>query len=1129
MQVANSDEAPIVEEDPSKEVENTEKLEASDTNLSRDGSDCDSVLDVSGKSLDLSVPNRLEGSVEGLYVYKNAFNLIPKWIGGLGSLKTLKFFGNEVNLFPAEIRDLVELECLQVKVGSPSFGGLCLDKLRSLKELDLCKVPPRSSAFPLLNEIGRLKRLTKLSVCHFSIRYLPPEIGCLKNLEYLDLSFNKLRTLPAEVTCLNALISLKVTYNKLVELPSGLSSLQRLEFLDLSNNRLTSLSCLKLGSMHNLQKLNLQCNKLLGGYHIPSWISCNLEGNLKDESNDEFICSAVEMDVYEAGVQKIDDSVSRKGFPINSSSHLIGPSSNNRCFAARRPGKGWKRRYYLQQRARQERLNSSRKWKGEDHTELLAQKAADKCKPCQHAMLASESCAENPSAIADPDIDDKELYSGADKSDITSVEDGDICLRKESLVDKCSCATANSVKICKESEDDCSGLGTSFDISDAARLHDEGSSLALCKSVPKSKRPLPDRDFDNPKPSKSRRPTDDHADLSCKYSNTSLCSSDDYLPDGFYDAGRDRPFMPLRSYEQNLHLDSREVIVLDRKNDEELDAIVLCAQALVFHFKHINGSIKQREQFGTDTLQIVSLLALFVSDHFGGSDKSAVIERTRKAVSGSNYRKPFVCTCPTGNSDSIRKSSKDTGEDIAFPNLCEKSLQSIKRRQNCIVVSIGTLQFGVCRHRALLLKYLCDRMEPRVPCELVRGYLDFSPHAWNIVVIKKGDAWVRMIVDACHPHDIREETDSEYFCRYVPLSRINALHVADNSLGPNCSFPSLSTRNEIEKGASSTLFQCNFGSVEAVAKVRTLEVGGTSTEAIRNFEYSLLGEVRMLNAVRQHSCIVETYGHQISSKWVQSDDDPGHRILQSAILMEHIKGGSLKIYLEKLSRAGEKHVGMELALYIARDVACALVELHRKHIIHRDIKSENILIDLDNRRPDGTPVIKLCDFDRAIPLRSSLHLCCISHNGIPPPNVCVGTPRWMAPEVFRAMHKPSMYGLEVDIWSFGCLILELLTLQFPYSGLSESDARDLLQTGKRPPLTEELEALVLSEGPAMSQSGTDPGRLEAAGLETLKFLVDVYRQCTEKNPADRPTSDSLYNMLLARTNSLTGSRSSEQV
>lgn len=1128
MQVTDSDEPVVTEEDPSKEVEKSEESQVLETNLSGDDAVCGSVLDVSGKSLDFSVPNGSEGSVEGLYMYKNVFNLIPRWLGGLRKLKTLKFFGNEVNIFPTEFRNLVELECLQLKITSPSLTGLPLHKLMALKELELCKVPPRPSAFPLLSEIAGLKCLTKLSVCHFSIRYLPPEIGSLKKLEYLDLSFNKMRSLPTEITYLNALISLKVTNNKLVELPSGLSSLQRLETLDLSNNRLSSLGCLELDSMHNLQKLNLQYNKLLSCCQIPSWIWCNLEGNGEDTSNDEFISSAVEMDVFEGDVQEIDDSVSRKGFPITSSNHLTGSSSNSRCFAARRTGKGWKRRYYLQQRARQERLNSSRKWKSDDHAELLTEKAADKCKSCKHAVLSSESRA---SGISVPDIDDKELHSGEAECEITSVEDDDIGSKKENHIDNCSCVTVNSVEICKEGEKDCSEHDASLDaISDAAQLQDEGSSLTLCNSIPKSKR-HPDRDLDNPKPSKYQRSIDDHSDLSCKYSSTSFCSIDDHLPDGFYDAGRDRPFMPLRSYEQNLHLDSREVILLDRKNDEKLDAIALCARALVFHFKQINGSTKEREHLAIDDLQIASWLALFVSDHFGGSDKSAVMERTRKAVSGSNYRKPFICTCPTGNSDSIRKSTRqisESVEDIVFLDLCEKSLQSIKARQNSIVVPIGTLQFGICRHRALLMKYLCDRMEPRVHCELVRGYLDFSPHAWNVVVIKRGDAWVRMIVDACHPHDIREETDPEYFCRYIPLSRINVPHVTDSNPGPSCSFPSLSTSEETEKVASSTLIRCDFGSVEAVAKVHTLEVVGTSLEAIRNFEYSCLGEVRILSALKKHSCIVEIYGHQISSKWGHSlDGDPEHRILQSAILMEYIKGGSLKNYVEKLSRAGEKHVQVELALYIARDVACALVELHSEHIIHRDIKSENILIDLDGRRPDGSPIVKLCDFDRAVPLRSYLHSCCIAQIGIPPPNVCVGTPRWMAPEVFRAMHKPDIYGLEVDIWSFGCLMLELLTLQVPYSGLSESDIHDHLQMGKRPPLTDELEVLGLPEDPAMAQSGTEPGQPEAE-LETLNFLVNIYRRCTKNNPTDRPTAEILYDMLLAHTSSFTGSRSLEQ-
>lgn len=147
--------------------------------------------------------------------------------------------------------------------------------------------------------------------------------------------------------------------------------------------------------------------------------------------------------------------------------------------------------------------------------------------------------------------------------------------------------------------------------------------------------------------------------------------------------------------------------VLFRERDEELDAIALSAQAMVLNLKKFTTSTEVGEKAAVDNLQIASLLALFVSDHFGGSDRSNAVERTRKAVSGSNYRKPFVCTCTTGNSESSTASAKTilgTAEDIVFNDLSERSLRSIKLRRNSVIVPIGTLQFGVCRHRALLMK-----------------------------------------------------------------------------------------------------------------------------------------------------------------------------------------------------------------------------------------------------------------------------------------------------------------------------------------------------------------------------------------------------------------------------------------
>ncbi|KAK6146026.1 hypothetical protein DH2020_019895 [Rehmannia glutinosa] len=1087
-----------------EKAERIQEPESLDENDGEKDLQLDTIIDASGKTLDFPLINGEERPVEEVYMYKNELNLIPRSVGRLKSLKTLKFFSNQVNLFPREFGNLVGLECLQVKVAALGVNGLELSKMRNLKELELSRVPPRPSAFPLLSEIAGLKCLTRLSVCHFSIRYLPPEIGCLNNLEYLDLSFNKMRNLPDEITSLKLLISLKVANNKLIDLPLRLSYLQRLENLDLSNNRLTSLECLELESMRNLRILNLQHNQLRG-CQIPSSICCNLEGNVRDLSTDE----SAEMDVNEGLIQEIH------GSSVESLSHLSGLSPNNGCLAARR-AEGWKRRHNLHKKALQERSNSCKKWK----IDATAQMSSDNCLTCRVSAHSDNALSKGLSVAADAKLNNENLFAEGEGHGKLLISHGNEDFRAtEESANGCSCPVIDSDETRKEVEADGSGSNAISDsLSDADEVLDGGSSSHSSNSVLKSKRHS-EKDLDNPKPTKSRRPTNDPSYLSCQYNERSFCGVADHLPDGFYDAGRDRPFMPLDSYEKNLRFNVREVIVLDRKRDEELDAILLRAQAFLCQLKQMNNSINEQKEGAIGSLQIASLLALFVSDHFGGSDKSAFIQKTRKAVSGSNYRKPFVCTCATGiigDNNKVAKQGVDTVEDVVFRDICEKSLQSIKERRNSVIVPIGGLQFGVCRHRALLMKYLCDRMEPQIPCELVRGYLDFSPHAWNVIVIKRGDSFSRMIVDACHPHDIREESDPEYFCRYIPLSRVSDPVIAAPDASPNCSFPSLTICDEIGKLASTSLMRCSVGKLEAAVKVRTIEVSGASVDEVRNFEFCCLGEVRMLSVLK-HSCIVEFYGHQLSSKWsVTEDGNPGGRTLQSAILMEYIKGGSLKCYVEKLSSAGEKHVAPELALTIARDVAFALTEIHSRHIIHRDIKSENILIDLEEKRPDGTPIVKICDFDRAIPLHSYLHTCCIAHIGIPPPDICVGTPRWMAPEVFGAMHQRSLYGLEVDIWSFGCVLLELLTLQIPYAEVPESEIHKFLQMGERPKLTAELEALAQSDSKLETES------------ETLRFLAKLYHQCTEKNPADRPSAEEIYNLLVDHASSVTGSRSSEQ-
>ncbi|KAG8098120.1 hypothetical protein GUJ93_ZPchr0013g36210 [Zizania palustris] len=1081
--------------------------------------------DVAGNTWDLaafSPPPAAARSGGELYIYRNTYNLVPRSIGGCrGRLRSLKFFGNDVEVLPPEAGELDQLESLQVKVSAPRVSGAPLRRMQALKELELSMVPPRPSACSILVEVAALKCLTKLTICHFSIRYLPPEIGSLRKLQELDLSFNKLKNLPNCITELGALKFLKVTNNKLVDLPSGISSLRCLESLDLSNNRLTSLGSVKLISMLTLQYLNLQFNRISNSCVIPAWICCDMRGNGEScmkRGKIQSIAVASNNTSAESKTTSHTCNVARL------CSHLEA-SSNSKAHLMQKIKKGWKRRDCLQQQARQERLDSSRSKLNEDYVDEMAvnmtedespfhnmenkpdMKGIDEETSLHDLSKESNSISEDLSCIVYDDSYEHTKDSGMMLQDHCEEEKPGLGMRNHgnSSCISANTATSNRSRICSvenELED------TASSVHDSAEVVEENSS-ETSKLTSKSKR-HPDMDS-NPKPRKFLRPFDECSKLSYKYSVESFCSIDDHLPDGFYDAGRDMPFMPLEEYERSIGLYAREVILLDREQDEELDAIASSAQILLSSLM-TPGCFVTDEDAGQDLLR-ASVLALFVSDCFGGCDRSASLSRTRRAVVSLRKEQPFICTCSAGSICDSSEASKQISSlygHFDFTGLCDKSIHIIKERRNSGIVPIGTLQFGVCRHRAVLMKYLCDRADPPIPCELVRGHLDYTPHAWNVVPVRKGNIWVRMIVDACYPTNIREEADPEYFCRYVPLSRI---HITLDGEGytSRSSFPSVSLCKEIEATASSSVYHCKIGAFDAAAKVRYLDTRYASSDEVKNFEYKLLGEVRMLGALRKHRSIVDIYGHQLSSKWVQVDDDKEYRILQSIIIMEYVKGGSLKGYLTKLLKEGKKHAPIDLAFYIAREVAGALLELHKKRVIHRDIKSENVLVDLDSERSDGTPVVKLSDFDRSIPLHSLSHTCCIAHLGTYPPNVCVGTPCWMAPEVLHAMHEKNQYGLEVDIWSFGCFLLEILTLRIPYQELPDSEIYNLIKRKKqRPRLTLELEAFWTLDDP---MTRLELGVTSDAHAEKLSLLIDLFYQCTRGIASERPKAETVYNLL----------------
>lgn len=124
------------------------------------------------------------------------------------------------------------------------------------------------------------------------------------------------------------------------------------------------------------------------------------------------------------------------------------------------------------------------------------------------------------------------------------------------------------------------------------------------------------------------------------------------------------------------------------------------------------------------------------------------------------------------------------------------------------------------------------------------------------------------------------------------------------------------------------------------------------------------------------------------------------------LVMDYYSGGSLFVHLRKNKRFSEMR-----AKFYAAEIFLSLAHLHHMHIMYRDLKLENILMDGDGH-------IAITDFG----------LSKEDDEG----STFVGTPEYLAPELLCSQRTASSYGNSVDWWSYGVLVYEMIQGATPF-------------------------------------------------------------------------------------------------
>lgn len=193
---------------------------------------------------------------------------------------------------------------------------------------------------------------------------------------------------------------------------------------------------------------------------------------------------------------------------------------------------------------------------------------------------------------------------------------------------------------------------------------------------------------------------------------------------------------------------------------------------------------------------------------------------------------------------------------------------------------------------------------------------------------------------------------------------------------------------------------------------------------------------------------------------------------QMIIVSEFCAGGSLFTFLHESKNI---MISWKQKLKILKDVARGMLYLHEapSPILHRDLKSLNLLLVKPVTGPNENIFIKITDFGVARILDAEIGL-----------TGQMGTLHWMAPEVIS--NQP--YSLEADIYSYGICMWEVIAREVPYNGTNAMTIPVRVIKGERPNLSQ----------------------IPSTCPDSLKHLV---RMCWDPVPAKRPNFNQILDVL----------------